>query len=101
MQSSTCLIDPAADFLSVSPAHGQRATPTDFERALQALRDVRHMLPPAGVAIVDKILDGTGVAEEQVAYAKAPRFEAMTFIIAPEPLSAQAEDELLESGRAD
>jgi hypothetical protein len=27
------------------------------ERAVQALRDVRHLLPPEGVAIVDAVLD--------------------------------------------
>jgi hypothetical protein len=27
------------------------------ERALQALRDVRHLLPPEGVGIVDAVLD--------------------------------------------
>ena len=27
-----------------------------FERAIQALRDVRHLLPPEGVAIVDAAL---------------------------------------------
>jgi hypothetical protein len=27
------------------------------ERAVQALRDVRHLLPPDGVAIVDAVLD--------------------------------------------
>jgi hypothetical protein len=30
----------------------------DNRRALQALRDVRHMLPPDGIAIVDRILEG-------------------------------------------
>ncbi len=29
-----------------------------YERAVQALRDVRHLLPPEGVAIVDAVLDG-------------------------------------------
>ncbi len=28
-----------------------------YRRALQALRDVRHLLPPEGVAIVDSVLD--------------------------------------------
>ena len=28
-----------------------------YRRALQALRDVRHMLPPNGVDLVDKILN--------------------------------------------
>jgi hypothetical protein len=28
-----------------------------YERAVQALRDVRHLLPPEGVAIVDAALD--------------------------------------------
>jgi hypothetical protein len=28
-----------------------------LERALQALRDVRHLLPPEGVRIVDAVLD--------------------------------------------
>lgn len=31
---------------------------TAYERALQALRDVRHLLPSDGVAIVDAVLDG-------------------------------------------
>jgi hypothetical protein len=30
-----------------------------YERALQALRDVRHLLPPEGVGIVDAVLDRT------------------------------------------
>jgi hypothetical protein len=30
----------------------------DYRRAVQALRDVRHMLPPDGIAIVDVILEG-------------------------------------------
>ena len=30
-----------------------------YDRAIQALRDVRHMLPQRGVAIVDAVLDGT------------------------------------------
>lgn len=34
--------------------------PTGYDRALQALRDVRHMLPAKGVAIVDAVLDGSG-----------------------------------------
>ncbi len=29
-----------------------------YARALQALRDVRHLLPPESVAIVDAVLDG-------------------------------------------
>jgi hypothetical protein len=29
----------------------------DYRRAVQALRDVRHMLPPEGIAVVDVILD--------------------------------------------
>jgi hypothetical protein len=28
-----------------------------YARAIQALRDVRHLLPREGVAIVDKVLD--------------------------------------------
>ncbi len=34
--------------------------PTDLDRAMQALRDIRHMLPANGVSIVDAVLDGTG-----------------------------------------
>ena len=30
-----------------------------YERAIQALRDIRHMLPPEGVAIVDEVLVST------------------------------------------
>ncbi len=30
---------------------------TAYARAIQALRDVRHLLPREGVAIVDKVLD--------------------------------------------
>ncbi len=38
---------------------GGLGRPADaFERAVQALRDVRHLLSPEGVAIVDAILDG-------------------------------------------
>lgn len=28
-----------------------------YERAIQALRDVRHLLPPDGVAVVDKVVN--------------------------------------------
>jgi hypothetical protein len=31
--------------------------PTAYQRALQALRDVRHMLPACGVAIIDSVLE--------------------------------------------
>lgn len=34
--------------------------PNVHDRAVQALRDVRHMLPQHGVAIVDAVLDGIG-----------------------------------------
>lgn len=50
-----------ADVHSSGPANelaillGGMAEP--HERALQALRDVRHLLPPEGVAIVDAVLD--------------------------------------------
>jgi hypothetical protein len=30
---------------------------TSYQRVLQALRDIRHMLPECGVAIVDSVLD--------------------------------------------
>ena len=49
------------DFASkdaVSESAVQLGTATvDRERALQALRDVRHLLPADGVAIVDAVLD--------------------------------------------
>lgn len=32
---------------------------TDLARLIQALRDVRHLLPPEGVAVVDRALGGT------------------------------------------
>lgn len=34
--------------------------PTPYQLAVQALRDIRHMLPECGVAIVDAILDRAG-----------------------------------------
>ena len=49
-----------ADLVASDPAHelaillGGAAHP--YERAIQALRDVRHLLPPEGVAIVDAAL---------------------------------------------
>jgi hypothetical protein len=50
-----------ADLLSGDPANelaillGEVTDP--YERAVQALRDVRHLLPSEGVAIVDAVLD--------------------------------------------
>jgi hypothetical protein len=42
----------------------------DHARVKQALRDLRHLLPPAGVAIVDEALAGGRFSDE------APLFEA-------------------------
>ncbi|MGC1386734.1 MAG: hypothetical protein WA807_01865 [Steroidobacteraceae bacterium] len=44
--------DPAGE-----QAYSLRGTACPDERAIQALRDVRHLLPPEGVAIVDAVLD--------------------------------------------
>jgi hypothetical protein len=46
---------PAVRIRDVEPIHDVDA----LERALQALRDVRHLLPPEGVRIVDAALDRT------------------------------------------
>ena len=43
----------------------------DYRRAVQALRDVRHMLPPDGIAIVDVILEN-----QSCGWADAARFES-------------------------
>jgi hypothetical protein len=40
-----------------SAAPDEVALSEHYQRALQALRDVRHMLPPNGVDLVDKILN--------------------------------------------
>ena len=42
----------------------------DYACVMQALRDVRHMLPPEGVAIVDEALTGMHFGDE------APLFES-------------------------
>ena len=42
----------------------------DHARVTQALRDVRHLLPPEGVAIVDEALTGQQFSDE------APLFES-------------------------
>ncbi|MGO9038830.1 MAG: hypothetical protein ACLPX1_14125 [Steroidobacteraceae bacterium] len=44
--------DPAGE-----QAFSLRGIAYPHERAIQALRDVRHLLPPEGVAIVDAVLD--------------------------------------------
>ena len=49
------------------PPAGRDYTPSlaaEHARFMQALRDVRHLLPPEGVAIVDRALAGTRFMDE-------------------------------------
>jgi hypothetical protein len=68
-----------ADFgrnLAEDPDVGWSEPQDPYERALQALRDVRHMLPAGGIAIVDAALnaasagweDSDGVAESLLSF---------------------------------
>jgi hypothetical protein len=42
-----------------APAAQRQCDADMYERAIQALRDVRHLLPYEGVAIVDRVLGPT------------------------------------------
>ena len=70
----------AADDRAASPGELTDA----YQRAVQALRDVRHMLPPDGVAIVDAALDGT------------PLLAPQGFTHEHKPLNPEQADEFLE-----
>ena len=67
-----------------------------YQRVLQALRDVRHMLPAEGVAIVDAVLDGPSFQ----AHAQSRR--TLLFVLSPfagdaEALNSAQEIEFLEA----
>ena len=103
MRNTTNFSDGAArvledtDFRSGDAPGDRSADSGDLEaayrRSLQALRDVRHMLPAEGIAIVDAIIDG-------------PIFEGqgqgtLLFVLTPfageaEPLNPVQEIEFLE-----
>ena len=69
-----------------------RGAEDSYQHALQALRDVRHMLPSDGVSIADAVLGDTNLLAQAGAFFCAPE----QFIDDGETLKPEQENESLE-----